>query len=114
MEKGSLADNVAETMFEALRAAPVRLDELHAFAQGMALSYLALTSSRNFDSFSAAQLEPMCEMIKRGVKVEWLIEAIERGATVAGELLKEQRVTLSFATVIAKMVAAQANLKAAG
>jgi hypothetical protein len=114
LEKGSPADKVSEAIFEALRLAPVRLEELHAFAQSMALSYLALTSSRNPDSFSATQLEPMCQLIKRGVKVEWLIAAIERAAVVAAELLKEQKVTLSFATVIAKMVAAQANLKAAG
>ncbi len=110
MEKGSLEEKVCEAMFECLRAAPVRLEELHVFAQGLALSYLALIRNRNPNAFGDTQLEPMRSMISRGVKVESLIEALDRAAVLANELLK-QKITVSFATIIAKMVVAQANMQ---
>ncbi len=114
MNEGSLGEKVSEAMFECFRAAPVPLKELHAFAQGLALSYLGLISNRNPNAFSASQLQPMSNMIQRGVKVEWLIAAFDQAAALASELLKDQKITVSFATIIAKMTAAQVNLQSLG
>ena len=112
METGSLAHAIADAILEHLRPAPVRLDELRAFAQALALSYLSLISHQSAETFTTTQLEPMRVMIRRGVKVEWLFEAIDQAGVLANELLKQRRITTSFATIIAKMVAAQANLQA--
>lgn len=111
MEKGSLEEKISEGMFESFRTAPIPLKELHVFAQSLALSYLALIRNRNPNAFSETQLQPMSDMIRQGVKVDWLIAAFDQAAVLASELLKDQKITVSFATIISKMAAAQANMQ---
>lgn len=114
MKDEAVHTKLAKVLDIALSDSTLSAKQRAEFSRNLVASYLALTKQPDLFVFNTSQLEPMRLVLKQGLKIETLIAALDKLGERTKELLEGRQASISFATIIAKMVAAQANLLAAG
>lgn len=99
-------------MGESMAGVSLSKQELAAFTRGMAANYVALMRERNLDRFTQVQQQQMVRAINAGVNVTRILAAIDSAAALARAMMPGEGMMVSFASSIAKMVAAQAQIEA--